>query len=260
MRDCATGGAVGQDVSVMSVLPAPDTPRRSAAFLAGARTAATSVFVVVITVTYVGFGALAHDFGFSVGWAMLSTLLLWAGPAQVILVTALGSGSTLIELAVAVGLSSVRLLPMVVALLPLIRPARSRFWQLVVPTHFIAVSVWVEAMRLAPGLPRDDRIPFCNGIGVTLIGVGTLATAAGFYLSAALPLLFGAAAMFVTPLSFLVSTARNSRLLLEKAALGLGLVIGPVFAFYKVELDLLWTGIVGGSIAYVAHRVRAAMA
>ena len=54
-----------------------------------------------------------------------------------------------------------------------------------------------------------------------------LATAAGFYLSAALPLLFGAAAMFITPMAFLVSTARNSRLFLERLALGLGLVIGP---------------------------------
>jgi predicted branched-subunit amino acid permease len=238
-----------------------DVPRDSAtAFLFGARTALSSVFIVVISVTYIGFGALAHDFGFSVVWAMLSTVFLWAGPAQVILVTALGSGTTLIELAVAAGLSSVRLMPMVVSLLPLVRPARSGFWRLVVPTHFIAVSVWVEAMRLAPGMAREHRIPFCNGIGVTLVGAGTLATAAGFYLSAALPALFGAAAMFVTPLSFLVSTARNSRLLLEKAALAIGLVIGPLLAFYKVELDLLWTGILGGSIAYVAHRLREAMA
>ena len=68
--------------------------------------------------------------------------------------------------------------------------------------------------------------------------------------------MFGAAAMFITPISFLTSTARNARLLLEKAALGLGLVIGPVLAFSQVEFDLLWTGILGGTLAYGLHRLQ----
>lgn len=226
------------------------------AFLFGARIAATSVFALVITFTYIGFGALAHDYGFSLGWAMLSTALQWAGPAQVILVTGLGAGTALIEVAVAVALSSVRLLPIVVALLPLVKRPDSRFWQLVLPAHFMAVSVWVEALRHAPGLPRDHRISFCNGVGFTLLAMGTLATALGYYLQSALPAIFGAAAMFITPISFLTSTARNAKLLLEKAALGLGLVIGPLLAFGHIEFDLLWTGVIGGTIAYGLHRLQ----
>ena len=216
-------------------------------FALGCRTAATSVFGFVITVTYIGFGALCHDYGFSVGWAMVSTALQWAGPAQVILVTALGSGTALIETAVAVGLSSVRLLPMVVALLPLAKTEHTRPWQLIVPVHF---------MRIAPSIPREQRLPFCNGVGFTLLSIGVLATGVGYYLQSALPAVFGAAAMFITPISFLTSTARNARLLLEKAALGLGLVIGPALAFSRIEFDLLWTGIVGGTLAYGLHRVQ----
>jgi predicted branched-subunit amino acid permease len=212
----------------------------------------------VITVTYIGFGALTHDYGLPVVWAMLSTVLLWAGPAQVILATALGSGTAPIECALAVGLSSVRLLPMVVALLPMIRREHMRGWRLLVPVHFIAVSVWVEMMRLAPVIPRERRILFCSGVGTLLLIAGVTATGIGYYLSAALPALFGAAAMFITPISFLVSTARNSRLLLEKAALALGLLIGPILAFGKIELDLLWTGIVGGTLAYALGRWRRA--
>ena len=179
--------------------PAPERPFDSAtsAFLFGARTAATSVFMFVITVTYIGFGALAHDYGLPVLWAMLSTVLIWAGPAQVILATALGSGAAQIEGAMAVALSSVRLLPMVVALLPLVKREGTRAWQLLVPVHFMAVSVWVEAMRLGPSLPRERRIAFCNGIGMTLMTTGMVTTAIGYYLSAALPALFGAAAMFM---------------------------------------------------------------
>jgi hypothetical protein len=133
-------------------MPDPEARSGSAtgAFLFGCRTAATSVFALVITVTYIGFGALCHDYGFTVVWAMASTALQWAGPAQVILVTTLAAGAAPLEIAVAVGLSSVRLLPIVVALLPLVRGERTRPWQLVVPVHFMAVSVWIEAMRHAP--------------------------------------------------------------------------------------------------------------
>ena len=238
--------------------PADPSQRKLAAYAAGAKVAFTSVFFFVIVTTYIGFGALCHDYGFSVGWATLSTVLMWAGPAQVILVTALGSGTTVLEVAIAVGLSSVRLLPMVVALLPVIRGPRTPPWQLIVPSHFIAVSVWVEGMRHGPRLPREHRIAFCNALGVTLVAAGAIATAAGFYLAALLPAVFGAAAMFVTPLSFLFSTMRNSRLLLERLALVLGLIIGPLLAYNKIGLDLLWTGVGAGTLAYAAHRWRRA--
>jgi predicted branched-subunit amino acid permease len=226
------------------------------AFLFGVRTAFRSVFAFVIIFTYIGFGALCHDYGLSVGWGMLSTALQWAGPAQVILVTGLGPGTVLIETAVAVALSSVRFLPIVVSILPLVRREDTKPWQLLVPVHFMAISVWVEAMRHAPGLPREHRIPFCNGIGATLLGLGVVFTAVGYYMQSLLPAMFGAAAMFITPISFLTSAARNARALLDKAALALGIVIGPVLALNHVPFDLLWTGIVAGTLAYGAHRVQ----
>jgi predicted branched-subunit amino acid permease len=239
----------------MSDAPQLPTASPTGALWFGVRVGLTSVFTFVIAFTYVGFGALAHDYGFSVGWAMLSTALQWAGPAQVVLLTGLGAGTSLMEIAVAVSLSSVRLLPIVVALLPMVKPARARPWQLLMPAHFMAVSVWVETMRHGPGLPREHRVAFCNGCGGTLLAVGVAFTAVGYYLQALLPAVFGAAAMFITPISFLTSSARNARLLLEKAALGIGLIVGPVLAFSDVEFDLLWTGIIGGTLAYGLHRL-----
>jgi predicted branched-subunit amino acid permease len=228
----------------------------SGGFLLGCRTALTSAFAFVISFTYIGFGALCHDYGLSISWAMLSTALLWAGPAQVILVTGLGPGTALIETAVAVSLSSVRFLPIVVALIPVVRAERTRLWQLLIPVHFMAISVWIESMRAAPRLARDQRIPFCNGVGLTLLCIGVVFTGIGYTIQALLPAIFAAGAMFMTPISFLVSAARNARLLLDKLALGLGLVLGPVLAFSKVEFDLLWTGIIAGSVAYGVHRVQ----
>jgi predicted branched-subunit amino acid permease len=237
----------------------PDRPSSAgAAFRAGMKAVLGSVFTYTLFGNYIGFGALAHDLGFSAPWTMLSTVLIWAAPAQVILISALGTGAVL-EAAIAVGVSGIRLLPMVVALLPQIREPGTRTWHLILPAHFTAVSMWVEALRLLPARPRAHRIAFCNGLGTGFSIAALTATACGFYLAARLPPLFAAALLFLTPLSFLVSIAGNSRLLVDRLALVLGLVILPVLAFNKVELDLMWTGLIGGTLAYVVHRVREAM-
>jgi hypothetical protein len=67
-----------------------------------------------------------------------------------------------------------------------------------------------------------------------------------------------AALLFLTPMSFLISTTRNCRLLSDWLALGFGLVLGPLLAVWHVGLDLMWTGIVGGSLAYGIYRLREA--
>src|SRR6516165_7316681 len=97
--------------------------------------------------------------------APLSTVLVWAGPAQVIIISALGAGATPLEVALAVGLSGVRFLPMVMSLLPLIRGPQTRFRHLVLPAHLTAASLWIESFRLLLLVPRERRLAFCNGLG-----------------------------------------------------------------------------------------------
>jgi predicted branched-subunit amino acid permease len=227
-------------------------------FLAGFQAAWRSVFSYVLFGTFVGIGALGHDFGFSLGWILLSTVLIWAGPAQVVLISTLGSGGSVIEAAIAVSLSSVRLLPMVVALLPLLRTEKTRTRDLILPAHFTAISMWVESLRLLPGIARERRIPFCNGLASGLLASAVLASGIGFYLAGSLPRVFAAALLFLTPMSFLVSVVRNSRILVDRLAFALGLVLGPLLAAMAVDLDLLWSGIIGGTLAYLAHRLREA--
>lgn len=227
-----------------------------AAFAGGFRAAWLSVFAYVLFGTYIGIGALAHDFGFSVWWVALTTVLVWAGPAQVILISALGAGSPLIEVAIAVGLSGVRLLPMVVALLPILKGPQTRFRDLILPAHMTAVSMWVETMRLAPLIAVERRIPFANGLGLGYFTSALIATFGGFYLAAQLPVLLTATLLFLTPMSFLVSIARNGRELVDRLALLFGLIIGPIFAYYAVSLDIMWTGVIGGTLAYGVHRLR----
>jgi predicted branched-subunit amino acid permease len=234
------------------------TPATSA-FFAGVKSAVTSVFFLVLAGTYIGIGALAHDFGFSSWWLALSSIFVWAAPAQVILISSLGSGAAPIEVAIAVSLSAIRLFPMVVALLPLLRGGPARTRRLLLPMHLTAVSMWVESLRILPTLPQERRVAFCNGLGLGYMGTAVAFGFAGYYLAAGLPPLLAGALLFLTPMSFLMSTARNSRQMIDRLAFVLGLIIGPVLTAANVGLDLMWTGIAGGTIAYGIHRLREAL-
>jgi predicted branched-subunit amino acid permease len=240
-------------------MPAPVTfNSNTAAFFGGVKSAWTSVFFLVLAGTYIGIGALTHDYGFSSWWLALSSLLVWAAPGQVILISALGTGAAPVEAAIAVSLSAIRLFPMVVALLPLLRGQGTRLRDLLLPAHFTSVSMWVESLRLLPALPRERRIAFCNGLSIGYMGTAATFGFVGFYLAAGLPPLFAGTLLFLTPMSFLISTARNSRLMVDRLALVLGLALGPLLAYWHIGLDLMWTGLIGGSLAYGVHRLREA--
>jgi predicted branched-subunit amino acid permease len=239
----------------MPAAPPVEASSSLAAFAHGLAAAGRSVFLFVVFGTYVGIGALAHDLGFSLPWALGTTLFVWAAPNQVILISALGAGMAPLATALAVSLSGVRLLPMVVSLLPLIRTPGVRARTLIVPAHFTSISVWVEALRLLPGVERAHRIAFYNGLGLGLLASASAGTAAGFYLSANLPVVFAAALLFLTPASFLVSTYAASRRAVDRLALGLGLAVGGALALANVPLDLVWTGLIAGTLAWLGQRL-----
>jgi predicted branched-subunit amino acid permease len=243
------------------VSTAPTCPPKphAAAFADGLRAASVSVFMIVVVGSYVSIGALAHDLGFPLLWVVLSTVLIWAAPAQVILITSLGAGTAPFEAGIAVGLSGMRMLPMVVALLPVLRTAKIGARALILPAHFTAVSMWIESLRLAPALPRENRIAFANGLGIGLVGGAVAASIVGYQLAGVLPDSLVAAMLFLTPMSFLTSAVRNARLLSDKAAYLIGIVMAPLLAYEQIGLDLLWTGLVGGTAAYGIYRLREAL-
>jgi len=237
-------------------LPPLDSPQWHTsfrAFLWGARSIGATVLTLVLFATYLGIGALAHDSHFSLGWVLTSTILVWAGPAQIILISTLGSGATVVQAAIAVAVSAIRLFPMVVSVLPTMRTAGTRRRHLVLAAHFIAVTLWVECHRLLPQVPRERRIAFTHGLGCGLLAVCMVATTAGYGLAANLPVLFAAAILMLTPLAFLLSTARNCRQLSDVLALVLGLALYPLAAKLQTGVDILISGIAAGSIAHGVH-------
>ena len=227
------------------------------AFLWGMRSVGFTILAAVLFATYLGIGALAHDSGFSLGWTLLSTALIWAGPAQIIVITTLGSGATILQAAIAVTMSAVRLFPMVVSVLPLMRTPQTKRRELILAAHFTAVTLWVECHRFLPQVPRERRIAFVHGLGTGLLCISLCANTAGFLLAANLSRTLGAAILLLTPLAFLLSTARNSKEIADVLALVLGLALYPVAALMDSGLDILVSGVGAGTIAYGVHRLRA---
>ena len=223
-------------------------------FLRGARVAATSVQGLVLFASMVGFGGLCRDIGFPIGAAMLSSALIWALPAQVLVVGGYAAGNAAPVIALAVALSSIRLFPMTAALIPYLRGRKSGVGAQLLAAHFVAVTAWIEGMRRLPSTPVDGRLPFFFGIGCLLVTSATAATLGGFLLAGTLPRSLAIGLLFLTPLSFLIQLSHNARDMVDRLALAFGLVLAPFMAEIGGRLDLLWTGLIGGTAAWAVHR------
>lgn len=224
-------------------------------FWRGVRAGLTSIQGAVLFASFIGFGGLIRDVGFPLGAALLSTLVVWALPAQVLIVGGFAAGSPALVIAVAVGLSSVRFFPMVASLLPIIR-GRSGLGTQLLASHYIAITAWVESFRLMPSVPVDARMPFFFGMSNVFVFGSCSGTILGFLLAGTLPQALANGLIFLTPISFLLQLIRNSRDLVDRLALVFGLMLSPVFAQYNGQFDLLWIGLIGGALAYGAGRWR----
>lgn len=205
----------------------------------------------------IGIGGLCRDIGYPLGAGIASTVLIWAGPAQMVLFGSLAAGVALPAIAVAISLSSIRFLPMCMSILPVMRGRNTPSWLMLLLAHYVAVTAWVEGMRRLPLMPRAARIPFFLGFANTVVAAATLATGAGYYLIGQLPPAFAAGLLFTSPIYFTLALSAGARRLIDWLALMLGFASAPLAALLiPPGLDLLVTGVGMGSVAYLVHRFR----
>ncbi|PPQ38978.1 Predicted branched-chain amino acid permease (azaleucine resistance) [Rhodoblastus acidophilus] len=218
---------------------------------AGARTALSGpAFYVALSL--MSTGALARAADMPPGAAMLATALIWAGPGQVLFFGALAAKAAPAAIALAVSLSSVRLLPMCLSVLPMLRGPRTRRWVLALAAHFIAVTVWTESLRRLPDMKREGRMPFFFGFALTCVALTTLASGLGYWLTAAIPGPLAAGLMTLSPFYFLAATARAARDGADWLAIGAGVVLAPLAeATVGGDFDLPLVALLGGGGAWL---------
>lgn len=215
---------------------------------------AISVPGIVLFAGYVGYGGLLHGVGFPFFAGVLSTFFIWALPGQVIMIGGLTTATALPAVALAVALSSIRLLPMVVSIAPLMRGARRSLWKDLLCAHLVAMTLWVEGQRLLPHVPLNGRTPFVFGFGMMLLAFSMAGTATGFLLAGEVPAPMGAALLFMTPLSFTLLLIRGARDATDWLALGFGMLTAPFVVGMSGGADLMITGFGGGTAAYLVGR------
>ncbi len=233
-------------------IPAMPPPDHRRWYLRGVL-AAYSLPGWILATAYIGFAGLAKETGFTLAETMFMTAIVWALPANVVLIGGILSGSSLPWAAFAVALSSFRMMPMVVALMPEIRGGRTRGLTLYFLSHFVAVTSWVLAMERVRGVPRDMRTAWFLGLGSTLLVTNTLLVGGVYLLVGNLPAPVTAALLFLTPIYFLTSLWGSAREGAAHVAMLCGLVLGPVFHLIWPRFDLLLAGFVGGVLAYAFH-------
>lgn len=234
--------------------PTPVSPDRRFWFLRGVR-AVFSIPGFILASSFVGFATLANEAGITMAQAVFMTGVVWALPAKVVLVGAILSGASLPAAAFAVALSSVRLTPMVVALVPEMRGPATPRWVLYALSHFVAVTSWVLAMERLAGIPRVMRTTYYAGLGGTLVIANMFVVAGVYAVADSLPPIVAAALFFLTPMYFLTSLWGSARERAGHVAMALGIVLGPLFHIVIPGFDLLAAGLLGGGLAYALHRV-----
>ncbi|MGE3147310.1 MAG: AzlC family ABC transporter permease [Pseudorhodoplanes sp.] len=202
-----------------------------------------------------GFAGLAREAGFTLAETMFMSFVIWALPAQVVLVGAVMSGASLFAVALSVTLSSIRFLPMVATIVPELRGPRTRRLTLYALSHYIAITSWVMALEQLRFVPRDMRTAYYSGIAVTLMLGNLVVIAVTYMIANDLPPTLSTALLLLTPMYFLTSLWGSARERAGQVALLAGLVLGPVFHTLAPEIDLLATGLVGGGLAYALHRL-----
>ena len=209
----------------------------------------------VMALTFLGIGSLAHEANVSLGFALASTFLIWAGPAQVIFFGALIQGLSLPAIALSVSLSSVRLLPMCVSLMPWLRRRDQGLALSLYTAHHIAVTGWVESIRRLPDMPEPSRLPWFLGLVHGLVFAASISTVAGYWLAAEVPRELAAGLLFVTPIYFTAALVRNVREPIDGFALAAGFVLSPLLKpLVSAGFDLLAVGLIGGTAAFLGQR------
>jgi predicted branched-subunit amino acid permease len=216
----------------------------------------TSLPALILMTSYVGFSAFALESGLTRGEAVFMTLSIWALPAQMILIGTMLGGAPLAASFAAVTLSSIRMMPMVASIMPQMRTELTRTAVLLFLSHFLAITSWVFASQRLPSVPREGRVSYFAGFGITLTLTNALIVGVSYGLVSSFPPVVAGALFMMTPVYFISSIWASATQPVVRIAFAAGIVLGPVLALVAPDFDVLYAGLGGGTIAYLIDRYR----
>ncbi len=199
-----------------------------------------------------GFGAIAGEAGQSLWLSLVLMAGLWSMPGQIAYVELFAEGVIGWTLVIAVTVANLRMLPLTLASIPLLREKTS-----VAPRHFWlaqinSVTGFVQLTDTATRIPdRHELDRYFQGFCLGTLLLGGFGTVAGHTLANQLPEQGVRTLIFVTPLYLLLLAGRTRDAMMLNAAV-LGCIFVPLAHLWSADWGVVIGGIVAGTIAFVA--------
>ncbi len=203
-----------------------------------------------------GFGALAKDSGVSLLIALGMTGGMWSTPGQVAFVELFAAGVGGVALIASVTIANVRMFPLTIATMPLLRKRPGvenvHFWM----AHVNSVTSFVQVVEMCRHVSEKNlRTAYFFGFTTACMSMGLLGTAFGYTMAARMPGLIARTLMLITPLFMLLLAAQSSRrAVLLSVVLGCALV--PAGYLVSTNWGLLTGGVLAGTLAFAIGRAR----
>ena len=206
---------------------------------------------IALGASFIAIGALLKNIGFNIQQSILSTLLTYALPGQLVMAESFFIGASLVNIFLAVWLVNARLYPMTVSLMPLLKETSQPRWKYYLSCHFLAVSSWLIMKDRIQVVDQKNRIDFWIGIGVGTWSTAIVATIVGYLLSDYLSKDMVIGLAIVNPVYFACMMVGSMKSKSISTAVILGAISGPTLFLFSQEWSILIAGTLAGTIAFI---------
>jgi predicted branched-subunit amino acid permease len=216
---------------------------------------ALSLPAFILFFTMMGFGSLARGAGFAPEMAALASLLIWGLPGQLAMVELTSTGQGIIAIVFACSLANARFLPMVVSFVPSMARGRASLPRMLLDAQLLSINSWAVCMREFPNIEVGFRHRYYVSFASSILFAAVVGTLVGYHSAVLLPAVVVLGLIFVSPLFFaLVLSAVPGRA--ERFSMLIGCATIPLAHFLFPSIDLLVTGVVGGSLGFAISKLR----
>ena len=208
---------------------------------------------ITLLASMTGFGSLVHESDLPFAMAIAATVGIWGLPGQLALVEMHVAGLSAFFVILGVALANARFLPMVVSFMPLMNEAESKSrWDFAL-VQMLSINSWAAGLKRFPDIEKRFRRRYYVVFAVICMSAGTLGTVIGYFGVGLMPRPIALGLIFMNPLFFAVLLAGvQSRP--SMIALVVGAPLGVMFHLVAPDLDLLLTGVVGGTLAFLLNK------
>ena len=206
---------------------------------------------IALGASFIAIGALLKNIGFNIQQSILSTVLTYALPGQLVMAESFFIGASLVNIFLAVWLVNARLYPMTVSLMPLLKETSQPRWKYYLSCHFLAVSSWLIMKDRIQVVDQKNRIDFWIGIGVGTWSTAIVATIVGYLLSDYLSKDMVIGFAIINPVYFACMMVGAMKSKSISTAVILGSILGPTLFLFSQEWSILIGGTLAGTIAFI---------